>query len=107
MRSARAERRWRRAFRNGAACDTWLRWIRILAERVTPAADAAPADLYWFHRSHGEEANAYSPCMHRGDAETVSFSWTVVTREEIRFTYSPAAPCQWSASEQRILMRAA
>ena len=65
------------------------------------------ADLYWFHRSHGTRASAYSACMHRSDAETVSFSWAVVTPHDIRFLYSPSAPCQWSPSEQQVLTRAA
>jgi hypothetical protein len=49
----------------------------------------------------------YSPCMHRDDAETVSFSWVIVTRDEIRFLYSPSAPCRRSPSEQQIMARAA
>jgi len=68
------------------------------------AIDAAA--LYDFHTSHGLQPNAYSTCMHREDAETVSFSWIVVTGKDIRFQYSPAAPCQWVPCEERILMRA-
>ena len=77
--------------------------------RVTrrPSAPVDPAALYRFHCSHGPGPDAYSPCMHRDDAETVSFSWVIVTRQETRFLYSPAAPCQWSPSEQQILARAA
>jgi transport and Golgi organization protein 2 len=71
----------------------------------SPSIDAAL--LYWFHASHGESAGAYSPCMHREDAETVSFSWITVTRDTVRFLYSPAAPCRSSASEQEVLARAA
>lgn len=71
--------------------------------------------LYEFHASHGTpldtsldaSADAYSPCMHREDAETVSFSWVVVTREEVRFLYSPSAPCRHSPCEQKLLARAA
>jgi hypothetical protein len=66
-----------------------------------------PARLYWFHASHGSEPNAYSPCMHRPDAETVSFSWIVVTPREIRLLYAPAAPCQCTPTAQEILPRAA
>jgi hypothetical protein len=65
------------------------------------------ARLYSFHSSHSSGPDAYSPCMHRHDAETVSFSWIVVTGREIRFTYSPAAPCQCVPCEQEILPRAA
>jgi hypothetical protein len=70
-----------------------------------PRIDAAL--LYWFHASHGAAANAYSPCMHREDAETVSFSWITVTSKIVRFLYSPAAPCRCSAAEQKVLVRAA
>jgi hypothetical protein len=65
------------------------------------------ASLYRFHASHGEAAGPYSPCMHRSDAETVSFSWVIVNRDEIRFLYLPAAPCQCVPGEQQILARAA
>jgi hypothetical protein len=66
-----------------------------------------PPSLYRFHTSHGDTAGPYSPCMHRPDAETVSFSWVVVNRDEIRFLYLPAAPCRCAPGEQSILARAA
>jgi Transport and Golgi organisation 2 len=76
--------------------------------RRSIASGAVDASLlYWFHSSHGASPDAYSTCMHREDAETVSFSWIVVTKEEVRFLYSPAAPCQCRPSEQEILLRAA
>ena len=81
------------------------------ARRAGMAARVDPALLYQFHASHGTAvdatADAYSPCMHREDAETVSFSWVVVTREEVRFLYSPSAPCRCSPCEQKLLARAA
>jgi hypothetical protein len=75
-------------------------------QRVITGEIIDAATLYDFHTSHGGQASAYSTCMHREDAETVSFSWIVVTRSQIRFQYSPAAPCQWVPSEERILARA-
>ncbi len=79
--------------------------------RAGMAARVDPALLYQFHASHGSAldatADAYSPCMHREDAETVSFSWVVVTRDEVRFLYSPSAPCRCSPCEQKLLARAA
>jgi hypothetical protein len=51
--------------------------------------------------------DAYSTCMHREDAETVSFSWVVVSMQAVRFLYSPGAPCQSKPSHQKILARAA
>jgi hypothetical protein len=46
-----------------------------------------------FHGSHLPERSAYSTCMHRPDAETVSFSRIRVSEREADFFYTPAAPC--------------
>jgi hypothetical protein len=81
-----------------------------LWEFAARAASAGSVDanlLYWFHASHAPSAGAYSPCMHRDDAESVSFSWVVVSRNEVRFLYSPAPPCRCAPGEQRIIARAA
>ena len=60
-----------------------------------------------FHCSHGSAASPYSVCMHRPDAQTVSFSQIFVTPEEIRFSYSPSAPCIFAPPEEQVLRRAA
>ena len=73
----------------------------VASERVDGAS------LYWFHSSHGRSPDAYSTCMHREDAETVSFSWVIVTRQEVRFLYSPAPPCRCVPTQQEILARGA
>jgi len=80
--------------------------LNEFANRVGTARPFDPALLYGFHSSHGASPDAYSTCMHRADAETVSFSWVVVTRSAIRLLYSPGAPCLSRASEQKILLRA-
>ena len=46
-----------------------------------------------FHASHAAASGAYSPCMHREDASTVSFSRVKVSGEIIEFEYHPYAPC--------------
>jgi uncharacterized protein with NRDE domain len=46
-----------------------------------------------FHASHFPSASAYSPCMHRADASTVSFSRVRVSRDKIEFLYRPGSPC--------------
>lgn len=69
--------------------------------RITPDL------LFFFHENHGPHPDAYSTCMHRPDAETVSFSWVQVTPTNIDFLYSPAAPCQWHQAGHSILERAA
>jgi hypothetical protein len=80
---------------------------REFTRRVESRPHIHPAELYRFHSSHGPQAGAYSPCMHRVDAETVSFSWVIITPTEIRFFYSPAAPCRCTAGHQQFLQRAA
>lgn len=56
-----------------------------------------PASLYRFHASHTGSSGAHAPCMHRSDAETVSFSEVIVRNGEIRFHYLPTAPCARAA----------
>src|SRR5215472_2381117 len=81
--------------------------LNEFARRAGAWLHADPTLLYWFHSSHGAAPDAYSTCMHREDAETVSFSWVIVSRDTIRFLYSPGAPCQSKPSDQKILARAA
>ncbi|MGC4054191.1 MAG: NRDE family protein [Paludibaculum sp.] len=61
--------------------------------------------LYHFHESHGAGPSAYTPCMHRPDAQTVSFSWIKVDDHSVDFFYSPAAPCQWHPGQTLQLER--
>jgi hypothetical protein len=61
--------------------------------------------LHRFHESHAGEPSAYSPCMHRRDAETVSFSRVRVTGSGIDFYYTGAAPCRRARGETVKLSR--
>jgi hypothetical protein len=81
--------------------------LNEFARRVGAVGFLDPALLYWFHSSHGTAPDAYSTCMHRSDAETVSFSWVIVSKDSIRFLYCPGSPCQSNPSEQQVLVRAA
>jgi Transport and Golgi organisation 2 len=65
-------------------------------------AFAAAASLADLHASHDNGPSAYSTCMHRPDAETVSFSHIVVTPNDIRFSYTPHAPCIPSSSSHSL-----
>jgi hypothetical protein len=58
-----------------------------------------------FHASHVPARSAYSTCMHRPDAETVSFSRIRVSERETDFFYSPAAPCERRSEVRLKLMR--
>jgi hypothetical protein len=73
-----------------------VRDVRLLEYRQAP-------NLRAFHSSHGMWPSAYSPCMHRSDAETVSFSCVTVTESAADFHYLPAAPCQRVPAERRRL----
>ncbi|NKB23841.1 MAG: hypothetical protein GKR87_05580 [Kiritimatiellae bacterium] len=49
-----------------------------------------------FHKNHEPKRGPSSICMHRDDAETVSFSHIIVEKDSIHFYYTPTAPCQSS-----------
>jgi hypothetical protein len=69
----------------------------LFAERVAAAGALDEALLEAFHAEHAPERGPLSPCMHRADAETVSFTRTRVTASRVELGYSPAAPCQGAA----------
>ena len=47
-----------------------------------------------YHESHLPERGPRSICMHRPEAETVSFSRIEVDAHEVRFHYAPHSPCR-------------
>lgn len=67
---------------------------------------ARTSGLENFHRSHGDGPSAYSPCMHRADAETVSWSEIHVTANHVRLVYSDGPPCRGMIPVERSLERA-
>ena len=77
-----------------------------LRSEVLAAVEASSASaLRLFHCSHQPERGAYSPCMHRDDASTVSFSAIRVGTEEVRFEYSDGPPCVTEVGEPLRLSR--
>jgi hypothetical protein len=65
-----------------------------LYRRMEQESHADPIERHLaYHASHLPARGAYSPCMHRPDAETVSFSWIRVTPQRVEFRYSPRSPC--------------
>jgi hypothetical protein len=54
-----------------------------------------------FHNSHFPTASAYSTCLHRDDARTVSFSRVNVTRDIIEFFYHSDSPCAGARANNR------
>lgn len=65
-----------------------------LFRRMRRARHPDPESLHLaYHRSHAPRRGALSPCMHRPEARTVSFSWVRVDQEQVRFAYAPHPPC--------------
>jgi hypothetical protein len=58
-----------------------------------------------FHGSHAPQPGAYSPCMHRADAQTVSFSQITVAGRTIEFRYRPQALCADGPETREQLVR--
>jgi hypothetical protein len=54
-----------------------------------------------FHSSHFPTASAYSTCMHRNDARTVSLSKVNVSRDGIEFFYHADSPCAGAQADDR------
>ena len=67
---------------------------RTQFEKLNTAGILHPVSLLMFHRSHVPDRGPYSPCMHRADAETASFSWITVNGTEASFYYSAGPPCR-------------
>jgi uncharacterized protein with NRDE domain len=66
-------------------------------------SEQGQSDAEWvhtFHASHLPYRGPYSPCMHREDASTISFSSVKVAGDRIEFTYFPGSPCELIESAQ-------
>jgi uncharacterized protein with NRDE domain len=66
---------------------------RLFQSLVAGRESADVKHLMDFHASHSPAPSAYSPCMHRDNAETVSFSKVTVRDDVIEFLYYPVSPC--------------
>jgi hypothetical protein len=67
---------------------------KSLFRRMTDGAGAVtPELLREFHTSHDPARGAFSVCMHRDDAATVSFSQVKVGDGAVEFSYRPLSPC--------------
>jgi len=61
--------------------------------------------LHSFHCSHWPRAGAYSTCMHRNNAATVSFSRIKVDSGSIEFRYFPHSPCRGTFEESNCCLK--
>lgn len=67
-----------------------------------------PAWLRQLHRSHHPARGAFSICMHRDDAETVSYTEIATTGRQAKMRYAPGAPCASNPVRRtRLLFRSA
>ena len=78
VRSAVVEQAWRRA---DAGSSPWLREL---------------------HRSHEPQKGAFSICVHRDDATTVSYSEIAVEGGQATFRYATGSPCQYTAFDSEL-----
>ena len=65
---------------------------------VCESADASPeaGSIEWMrmlHRSHAPERGAFSICVHRDDAGTLSYTEVQCDAERVSMAYSPGYPC--------------
>ena len=68
---------------------------RVARFRTIDRAAADPTEAHLaFHAGHHPERGPYSVCMHRTNAQTVSFSWVRVDGDRVRFRYTPDSPCR-------------
>jgi hypothetical protein len=65
-------------------------WARLRAER--PAWD--PAAHRDFHRDHRPEPSAWSVCVHRDDARSVSFTEIEIEPRRVTLRYQGSPPCE-------------
>jgi len=73
---------------------------RATLERIRAKSPALrPGALLAFHRSHAPVAGAHSVCMHRDDAQTVSFTWVTVEGGGANMYYAAGSPCRSLAGE--------
>jgi hypothetical protein len=73
---------------------------RATLERIRAKSPALrPGALLAFHRSHAPVAGAHSVCMHRDDAQTVSFTWITVDGGGANMYYAAGSPCRSLAGE--------
>lgn len=69
--------------------------VRTARVAVFREGHGAPRERHLaFHRSHEPERGPLSPCMHRGDARTVSFTHVVVEPGVAWMRYTPDSPCR-------------
>ncbi len=80
-----------------AGCESQRR--HTLERLRAKSPELGPSALLAFHRSHSPASGAHSVCMHRDDAQTVSFTWVTVNHGEANMHYAAGPPCRSLAGE--------
>lgn len=68
--------------------------LKVYDELINQKTKVSVEDFIAFHRSHLPKRSRYSICMHRDDAQTVSFSRVDVSQTEVQFFYCDGSPCE-------------
>jgi hypothetical protein len=79
------------------ACEAQRRAMLESIRAKSP--ELRPGALLAFHRSHLPAPSAHSVCMHRDDAQTVSFTWVTVDGGGANMYYAAGSPCRSLAGE--------
>ncbi len=88
-----------------AGVSTWRRALLFDGDRTASRLTIDRLDS--FHRSHEPAVGPYSVCMHRDDAETVSYSRIRVRDDAVEFDYISGAPCHGNPTARVAVVRAA
>ncbi|PJZ69792.1 NRDE domain protein [Leptospira perolatii] len=71
---------------------------KVFQEKFLPASTPSAKEFITlakeFLSCHFPEKGAYSPCMHREDAHTVSRTIIVVDHDDVSLLYKPLQPCE-------------
>lgn len=71
--------------------------------RAAAKSAQTPAWLRQLHRSHQPERGAFSVCMHRQDARTVSYTEIVTSGSKAQMRYAAGSPCAKKPGAPRLL----
>jgi transport and Golgi organization protein 2 len=94
------QRQW---FSSGMSDHEANRVRSAVVEHAWKQPDAgSPQWLRELHRSHEPQKGAFSICVHRDDATTVSYSEIVVGGGLVTFRYAAGHPCQYTAFDSEL-----
>lgn len=70
-------------------------------EAAAKDPDAGSSEwLRRIHRSHKDKAGAFSVCVHRDDAASLSYTEVLVSRSHIAMSYRPGSPCEDASTSE-------